>query len=452
MAALTAADAETAAALAARLRPVSGPLGAIGWPVPLELRPGSPGLPIAGCATGDLAWALDEVAGFAAVSGRPGADRVDGAGGAFDPHLAAQLAAAEALERYCSVVHRPEQLVVASAAELGDEALDLRTLPRLSAAELARPDQRLRPPRADRPMRWVRAVRLHDARPTWVPAALVWLCYTPTEDERITASASTGCALHPDPQQALLNGLLEVVERDAVAVLWRQRLPLPELVADRRGDRLTALLDRFAGSDAAVTLFDATLDLGVPTVFAVHVEEHNPRLRQVVGAGADLDPERAAVKAVREAVSCRLALEWQPAGPTDPAGFSDVMHGALLMGAPERAPAFDFLLGPRPPVPPRRLSDLAGEPAGAGPGPALRRLVGRLQAADVDAYAVDLTTDEARETGCTAVKVLVPGLQPLSFAPAAQFLASPRLYRAPAAAGYPVRTEADLNPYPQPFA
>jgi len=50
------------------------------------------------------------------------------------------------------------------------------------------------------------------------------------------------------------------------------------------------------------------------------------------------------------------------------------------------------------------------------------------------------------------VRVIIPGLQPLSFHYRARYLGHPRLYEAPALMGYPVLREEDLNGWPQPFA
>ena len=66
----------------------------------------------------------------------------------------------------------------------------------------------------------------------------------------------------------------------------------------------------------------------------------------------------------------------------------------------------------------------------------------------MDAYAVDLTTDEARRAGLVVVRVLIPGLQPLSFNQLAQFRGHPRLYDAPRAMGHTSHVEEELNPFP----
>jgi ribosomal protein S12 methylthiotransferase accessory factor len=75
-----------------------------------------------------------------------------------------------------------------------------------------------------------------------------------------------------------------------------------------------------------------------------------------------------------------------------------------------------------------------------------------LRAQCVDAYAVDLTTDEAVREGLRVVRVVAPQLQPLSFQYRARFLRNARLYKVPQAMGYPPKGEAELNSWPQPFA
>src|SRR5580698_6075251 len=49
------------------------------------------------------------------------------------------LAHSEALERYCTSMFSEEQFVIASADELGSEALDMGSIPKCSRAELAHP-------------------------------------------------------------------------------------------------------------------------------------------------------------------------------------------------------------------------------------------------------------------------------------------------------------------------
>ncbi|MFB9903674.1 YcaO-like family protein [Allokutzneria oryzae] len=448
----TSTQSSPATALRERLSPIVGRLGPVTPPRRLPLPEGIPGLPIASSSTGDVRWVLPEVAGFAERTGSQ-TTGLDGAGGGFDPDLAEWVAVAEAVERYCATVYSRDQLITATADELGPEALDLGTMPRLSDRELADESHGIAPARKDVPRSWVRGVRLVDARPTWIPAELIWLCFSEPGVQRLSAPNTTGCAIHSDPWQALLNGLLEVVERDAIAIVWRQRLPLPEIEVDSGPPELHELLAGFR-DDAGLSmrLFDATLDLGVPTVYAVYQEHRSERYHQVLGCGISPSPEKAAMNAVREALSCRLALEHHGDPPADPGLIRSTMDGALYMAKAERAHAFDFLVGPKRTGGTVALSRLGSAAWQGSPKQYLVRLLSRMRRAGLESFAVDLGCDESREVGLTAVKVVVPGLQPLSFTHRAQFLGTPRLFDAPAACGYPVHAPGDLNPWPQPFA
>jgi ribosomal protein S12 methylthiotransferase accessory factor len=69
-----------------------------------------------------------------------------------------------------------------------------------------------------------------------------------------------------------------------------------------------------------------------------------------------------------------------------------------------------------------------------------------------EVYAVDLSTDEALNSGMRVVRVVIPGLQPFSFHYRAQYKGHARLYDAPRRMGYTARREEQLNEWPQPFA
>jgi ribosomal protein S12 methylthiotransferase accessory factor len=283
----------------------------------------------------------------------------------------------------------------------------------------------------------------------WVPAVLTYL-HVPAQStgERFTLPISTGCAAHRTPVEAVRNAICEVVERDAISLTWLQRLALPRIEFDLVEANLAGFLELAADRNSTVHLFDATTDIGIPTVYGLDIVRDHPRCTTVVMCATDLDPRRAVAKVLREAASGRIALSADRSTPDDPDDFITAYDGAAYMGRPERLGAFDFLLDSPAR---RRLSDLPVLASG-DPGTDLRLLLDRLSRHGYEAFAVDLTTDEARRVGMHVVRVVIPGLQPLSFSHRARYLAHPRLYAAPAALGYPVHAEPDINPWPQPFA
>jgi len=387
---------------------------------------------------------------IASVMGRMTGLELSGAGGGLNPRLARAISIAEALERYSSCV-LPKNLRWATAAELGEDAVDLAAFPRCSDRELADPACPAVAPDPHQPIRWATAWSVHDGRPVLVPAASVWLHIPPvTRAERFTMPISTGCAAHTDIYQALLSAICEVIERDAIALTWLQRLPLPRVEFDVEPPGFAEARQDMARRGIGFTLFDATSDLGVPTLYSVDEAPGDSQVRHLVMCATDLDPARAAVKILRETASSRIAMATAAPPPADVGDFHSVFHGATYMGAPERASAYDFLLKADNGT--RAFSALPNAAHSGDPKRDLATVLARLRERGMDVYAVELTTTEARLAGFRVVRVIIPALMPLAFTHRARYLGHPRLYDGPRAMGYPASAEAGINPLPQPFA
>ncbi|GII62069.1 hypothetical protein Skr01_21540 [Sphaerisporangium krabiense] len=387
----------------------------------------------------------------------PSSGNFDGAGGALDPEIAAHLAVAESLERYSSCAWHPDATIWATAEELGEDCIPPDGWPSLSRREYADPRCGLVPPDPRIPLRWVEAYSLTRGRKVYVPASQVYLKYPPeSAAERHVHPISTGCAAHSEPIAAVVNGLLEVVERDSISLTWLQRLRLPRLEFDlgELAPEHRAFAERAANHNTRAVMFDATTDLGIPVIYGLVLADHDPVIAQTVVATCDVDPGRAIAKWYREAASLRIALRALAGDERNPNVAPEdtlsVTGGALLAGSPDKRHLFDFLLEGDRPV--HRLADLPTPPAGAGDRQVLAWLLERLHAAGCEVVVADITTDEARQVGAHVVRVMVPQAMPLSFMHRARYLGHPRLYEAPAAMGHPVHAEADVNPHPQPFA
>ncbi|GII03184.1 YcaO-like family protein [Planobispora takensis] len=413
----------------------------------LPNHPGEPRFSIFTASMGDLAAVSANIAESAAGSDIRGG--MDGAGGALGTERAGRLCVAESLERYSSCVFDESALRWATAEELGEEALDLGTVPRCTPGELAHPKSIVTAPDPSGPMRWTRGWSLTGNRPVWVPAVMVWMhIRAKSAAERFTMPISTGCAAHSDLSAALVGAICEVVERDSISLTWLQRIPWPRIELDEIPERLAPYAERHRASHVRTLFYDATTDLGIPTIYSIDVTPDNEVLGQLVMCNTDLDPVTSIGKIMRESASSRIAMQVPRPRPEDPDEFLHVFHGASYMGAPERAGDFAFLLDGQER---RALSSMPDLSTGTARGD-LRLLVERLKAAGCDVIAVEVTTDEARDVGFRVVRVIIPQLMPLSFVHTARYTAHPRLYEAPARLGHPVHAEADLNPLPQPFA
>lgn len=360
---------------------------------------------------------------------------LDGAGTGVDLGRAADLAVVEAVERWSSTVVTADQVLVASADELaalGLRTLDMATVPRCSDEELAHPRCPLRPFDPGARLRWVDGVDLLDGERVLVPAVMTFLGLRQWPSECWWLPISTGCAAHTDLPAAVLGGLLEVVERDALTLTWLHRLPLVELDVDGGTTRV----------------YDATLEHGIPTVYAV--DRADGPVATVVGAATAGTAQAAVEKVLREVQSCRIALEAIGPGGEDVDSFVTATDGARFMAAAERTPAFSFLLDPARSE--RRLRPLRDlEPlCGANPTEQLRAAIAALCRSGAHPVAVELTTREARVAGLRVVRVIVPELVPLSFSLRARYLGHQRAREGGWTARYPASRV--FNPVPQPMA
>ncbi|HEY2913384.1 MAG TPA: YcaO-like family protein [Candidatus Angelobacter sp.] len=373
------------------------------------------------------------------------------AGSGLD-HIEALLPAlGEGVERYSASVHTSQQFITATAADLGKQALDLESVPRCSAAELSHPKCHFIAPDKHAAIRWVQGISLLDGRPVYLPLVMVYLYPgSLSRSEMFYYPISTGCAAHVSLERALLGAILEVVERDAISIIWLQKLALPRIEVDH----LPSPLDKYwqlyqrSSSEVEIFFFDGTSDFGIPTVYGVQVSRSNPKLTTLVNCSTAFSPADAIAKVIRDMAACRVHFRHDQPVPESWDDFAGTSQGGAYMARREQAHAFDFLLQSPLARPLSRMRCLASH----GEKQDLQMVLEIFRNRGLDVYAVELSTDEALRSGMRVVRVVIPGLQPVGFNYRARYLGHPRLYDAPAKMGHPVLPEAQLNHWPQPFA
>jgi ribosomal protein S12 methylthiotransferase accessory factor len=378
-----------------------------------------------------------------------------GSGGAATgraPALAAALG--EAVERYSASYIPAEQLVLASASELGSEALDPSRFALFSADQLASAGFPFEPFTSDTRVRWVRGFAVPSGAPAWFPAQLVYLSWRrlATGEAPIAYATSSGTACACTPDEAVLAGLLELVERDAFMIVWANRLSLPRLDWTASTDLGELAARYFDPSGLSYAAVDLSGILDVPTVLGVVRGGDGPL---GVGAAAAPTVEEAWLKALAEAFSvrswvCSLPLDsrWPP-GHVDFGDVRTFTDHVRFYADPERAAAADFLdcsaaardVTCVPPLDGSCVSDW------------IDCLGDRITAAGAAAYAVDVTAPDVAAAGLCVVKTLSPELCMLDVAYDGRFLGGPRLVRAAHERGLRPAPLApgEINPYPHPF-
>ena len=249
---------------------------------------------------------------------------------------------------------------------------------------------------------------------------------------------SNGCAAGNTLEEAILQGFFELIERDAFAIWWYNRLPMPGVDLESFGDDYLASAPEYyrrAGRDMWV--LDVTADLGIPAFVALSRRTGADTEDIIYGAGAHADPRIAALRAVCELNQC---LSWLPrtgreaSGPTidDPLALW-WWKTARLEDHPYLAPAAGAAPRGKADYPVVDTADARDE---------VERCRALVEARGMEFLVLDQTRPDI---GMPVVRVIVPGLRHFwqRFAPG-------RLYDVPVETGRRDSrlAEDELNPVP----
>jgi len=339
-----------------------------------------------------------------------------GIGTSFDdPAEALTKSVFEAFERKWSKAYDPDLLSVAPLSALDAEAT---ASPERFGTVTDWEHRRQRLPyvrwSADLPLAWTRGWRVRPGRmePMLIPAALVYARYGwKNPSERFAPTLSAGLAAHSTYRAAYLNGLFELIERDAFMLCWlhRRSPPLvePASVAFEEAGEALDYLDSLGFHPH---FLDLTTDLAVPVIATVI--EH-PDLdwdgTLVPGLGCDLDPAAALKKSLLEAMTMLANVV-----SFDPETMSVAPLPRRHVHGVPRADyyrAARFLLDGSDRVAIAEIPNADRRDRGRN----LERVLERLDELGMAAYLADLTPAEAAPARLVLVRALVAGLQPMLY-------------------------------------
>jgi len=365
----------------------------------------------------NIAWS--RARGPNRLTGRP--ETVQGKG---PSDLAARVSClGEAVERYSLIYQGDETRVRARLSDLDGPAVSPRELLLFSPAQYRR---RRRwnaahtsfhhiPEPFDEAVAtdWTPAWSLTHHRTLYLPAPYCWALYPWGKAAPYCHADSNGCASGGTIEEATLRGLLELVERDAIALWWYNRVRRPAVDVDGVG----AVRNELQRHRRALHLLDLTTDLEIPVIAAVSWAAHRRAI--LMGFGADLDPVIAARRAVSELYQM---LSW---------GATTLWLQEALADHPHLEPSLASSLGP-------------GDRRRNRPD-ALQSCLDRIAHRGIEVLAVDATRPDL---DFPVVRVVAPGLRHHW----ARF-GTGRLYQTPVELGWLAKPtpEANLNPFPFPL-
>ncbi|MDT0303587.1 TOMM precursor leader peptide-binding protein [Streptomonospora wellingtoniae] len=394
-----------------------------------------------------------------------------GFGRSRDYRTSETVAICEALERFGGMRQgAPSRVVRARYRDVADRAIDVETLGMHPPESYGLPDFPLRPFDPDLEYGWVSGYSFGRAGPVLVPERVAYYGIPGREgqeDPLFVLDSSNGAALGSCLEEAILHGLLEIVERDAFLLSWHARMPVPAIDPESAADRTVPLLVAQLKHELGyrVSIYDTTLDHGIPSVWAMatRLDGDVSRPQACCAAGAHPQPERAMVNALAELGPILASLVGRFPGRTehveslvrDSDNVRMLGDHVLLYGDSRVYERFGFLAESHTDVP---ISEAFGADrpriAGADLTDDLLALVARLRDSGLDVIAVDQTAPEHRAAGLSCAKVLVPGTLPMTFGHRFRRLHGlPRLREMPARLGYAHRPllDSEISSHPHPF-
>jgi oxazoline/thiazoline synthase len=250
-------------------------------------------------------------------------------------------AISESLERLASNYHGDEPVLRARADELPGrsfppEALAPHSEQQYRAFQAAADPRKaaihaMLPASADAVLDWTPVWSLTRSEPCFVP--FTW-CYvnTPYDEDPRCRFFHNGGAAGNCLEEAILQGWLELVERDAVAIWWYNRLQRPAVSLESLPEDLARQLAATVGIDSDYWVLDVTHDFGVPVCVAVSRQRETGKL--CLGFGCHLDPHLAIRRALTELCQV-LEIREQHSAPFD---FDSIVPEAYLFPDAGQAP------------------------------------------------------------------------------------------------------------------
>ena len=353
----------------------------------------------------------------------------------------------EAVERYSGIYQGDEPRMASTLAELGEQAVHPERCLCFSDGQYAHRDHFNQqatvahdwiPERFDpnQTIDWTPVWSLTEQTHKYVPTAMCYYDYPLPKGQRFCRADSNGNAAGNTLEEAILQGFMELVERDSVALWWYNRLSYPAVDLASFDDPYFVELQQFyRDNHRDLWVLDLTADLGIPAFAGVSRRTDGENERVIAGYGAHLDPTIAILRAMTEMNQIGLELDKIPEDQLE-GDFKDWLLTATIETQPYLAPDTSQPLKTASDYAQRWSDDIYTD---------VRTCVEIAQGAGLETLVLDQTRPDI---GLNVVKVIVPGMRHFW-----SRFGSGRLYDVPVQLGWQNVSlpEVEMNPTPMPF-
>ena len=148
---------------------------------------------------------------------------------------------------------------------------------------------------------WSPVWSLRDGRFKYLPTSLLYFFYRGPPTAYHVHADSNGCAAGNTLEEAIVQGFLELVERDAYAIWWYNRLQRAEVDLGQFDEAyIRDLKIQLAETGRRLWMLDVTSDLGIPSFVTITHWMENSQEFVEFGSGSHFDARIAALRAMTE--------------------------------------------------------------------------------------------------------------------------------------------------------
>lgn len=369
---------------------------------------------------------------------------MSGAGSSIDSTNGFFLSEMEAYERFANCLNC-NNTVYSDAYSLGSEAADMNEFPKISH-ELE-PNSLIRDFDNHKVLRWIKSYELQSNEMKYVPLEYINLYTDPKfNGEGTTSPISTGMSVHDSYTEAILNGIYEIVERDAIALTWLLKNPGYRIENNPYDLDFDIFDNDFLGS---TELFEVSTIDGIYTFCLKANAHHNTDISTVLMFATHVNPEIALRKLRKELTAVIYSMtdslkRFPNIIEQDYAKFYTVEQSGLYMAHVNNKKHFSFFKYAK-----TKQFAIPDDLNFKNSNEELKYVKKLLDGRKI--YVTDLTNRECIDRDIKAVKVNIPSLQPISFIHSSRYLGHYRIEE------YAMKyrgcfNQNDINKYPLAFS
>lgn len=345
-----------------------------------------------------------------------------------DPRIAFHACIGESLERYCMSFYNTNDLVFCRAKDLPADM-------RLGDFSLYTNKQYEHNPIFANPSKdgihWLKVNSLFNKKRGWWPASSVYLPFEAGKNSAETTS--TGIAAHFSKEQAIVNGVLELMERDALMINFLQRINPPEIAIESINKENQWLIKKIK-SKYNFKLYKLFSDINIPIYAGFIWKKNNTKLHYGIGASASINSSDAIEKTIKECLFTyqysRDMLDLKPSRKDK----IKALYEHFLYYQDEKLHKLFFK---------SKVVEYKEELYSKN------HLIDELKKNNLEVFYKELTTPDIVSTGIRVFRVIIPGLVDLNKSHKLRREGALRLWDVPLKLG--LKTPKKLSPLPHPF-